>query len=216
MILLATRRDSFAILASERRESLPNQPSQAGDSKLVRHPSIPLALGVGVTTGSLWWVPRPAQRARPITAFLEEVAGEIDSPTQLDLSAIANRVKAKLQPGYEEMQRDAVVAIALIQDGKAEIGFQQIGSQTRLLMGNRTPFLPSSSLASFYSPTYGPSRYALLHNRCMTDASKVVETVRQFVADGIRYEQATVPAARRQCGDKVDVMLVDESGARLV
>jgi hypothetical protein len=216
-ILFATRRDSFAILASERLESVPNKSSQ-GCSQLVHHASIPLAFGVGVTAGNSWWVPAPAQRARPLTAFLEELAAEIDSPKDLVLSTIASRVKAKLQPGYAEMQRDAVVAIALFQDGEAEIGFQQIGSQTRLLMGNRPPFLPGppSSLASFYCPAYGPPRHELVHDRSMTDASAVVETVRKFVVDGMRHEQARVPAARRQSGDKVDVMLVDKDGARLV
>jgi hypothetical protein len=214
-ILLATKRDSFAILASESR---PNNPSQGGDSKLVRHPSIPLAFGAGVMTGNLWWVPAPSQRPRPITAFLQEVVDEIDSPDKLVLSAIANRVRAKLQPGYAEMQRDAVIAIALFRDGKADIGFQQVGSRARLYVGNRPPFLrgPSSLLTSFYCPKFGPPRHELVHNSSLTDASKVVETVRKFVVDGIKYEQATLPTERRQCGEKVDVMLVDEAGARLV
>jgi hypothetical protein len=217
-ILLATKRDSFAILASERLESGPNKPSQGLDSKLVCHPTLPLAFGVGVMKGNLWWVPAPARRGRPITAFLEEVADEIASPDGLVFSAIANRVKAKLQPGYDEMQRDVVIAIALFRDGKAEVGFQQVGSRARLFMGNRPPFLRGSTslLSSFYLPKYGPPRHELVHNSSMTDATEVVETVRKFVADGIRYEQATVPAERRQCGGKVDVMLIDEGGARLV
>jgi hypothetical protein len=213
---LATKRDSFAILAADRLESLPNKPVRGCDSNLLRHPSLPLALGL--TTGNSWWVPAPSQRARPITAFLEELTAEIHSPKELVLSAIANRVKAKLQPGYAEMQRDAVVAIALFWDNAVEIGFQQIGSQTRLLMGRRPPFLPgrSSSLASFYCPEYGPPRHELVHNRIMTDVEKVVTTVRNFVVDGIRHEQATVPTDKQQCGSKVEVMLVDATGARFV
>jgi hypothetical protein len=215
-ILLATKRDSFAILASERLESWPDKPSRGCDSKLVRHtnPNIPLAFGV--TTGNSEWVRAAWQKSLSIriTAFLQEVADEVNSLNSLVLSDIADRVKAKLQPGYEEMQREAVVAIALFRDGRADIGFQYIGSRQDLEEGLRRPFLPGSpsSLTSFYTQAC----YDFLHDPRITNATDVVEIVRNFVVLGIKYENATVPQDKRQCGGKVDVMLVDKDGARLV
>jgi hypothetical protein len=50
----------------------------------------------------------------------------------------------------------------------------------------------------------------------LVTASDLVEIARQQIRDGIAHEEATVPAERRQCGGKVDVMLVDKDGARLV
>jgi hypothetical protein len=167
-----------------------------------------------VTTGNSWWVPAPSQPARPITTFLEEVADETNSPNALLLREIANRVKAKLQPGYAEIRRDAVVAIALFRDGKAAIGLQPIGSQTDLLEGCHRPLLPGdpSSLGSFYSQ----ARCELLHDPSITNAIELIEIVRSFVLDGIKHEETTVPVDKRQCGGKVDVALVDKDGARLV
>jgi hypothetical protein len=69
-----------------------------------------------------------------------------------------------LQPGYEEMKCDAVVAIALVHDRKAEIGFQHIGSRSDLEEGCRQPLVPTIELNEFYSP----ERCASLHDQAVS------------------------------------------------
>jgi hypothetical protein len=213
-ILVATKRSSFAILGSERMESWPDKPSREGDCKIVWHknPSIPLACGV--TTGNSCWVSARGQRGRLITEFLEELAGEVRHSNELELSRIADRVKAKLQPGHAEMQRDAAIAIALFRDGKADIGYQHIGVRQDLEDGCNEPLLPlaPSELKSYCTA----ARVELLHDQSNTSANEVVELVRRFVFEGIEYERNTVPADKRQCGGKVDVVLVDAGGAKKV
>jgi len=62
-ILLATKRDSFAILAAERLESRPDGTPQVSiEPKIVYHKRLPLALGI---TGSSWWVPVPGPARAP-------------------------------------------------------------------------------------------------------------------------------------------------------
>src|SRR5262249_26550337 len=60
-ILLATKRDSFAILAAGGLEARPDGPPSSLGPKLVPHTSLPLAFGL---TGSSWWVPAPTQQGK--------------------------------------------------------------------------------------------------------------------------------------------------------
>jgi hypothetical protein len=212
-ILVGTMRESFAILAAEQMKAGPNGP--AGYScKLVWHQDRGIPLAFGVATGNATWVDSPGQPGRPITDLLQELAAGVTSPDQLVLEDIAGRVKAKLQPGYDEIKREAVVAIALCREGKAALGFQHIGQQQDLEVGPRPPFLPGppSSLRAFYNPACCD----LVHAAGVTNAKEVVEEMRRFVWYGIRHEQVTVPNTEmQQAGGQVNVVLVDKDGARL-
>jgi hypothetical protein len=162
-------------------------------------------------TGSSWWVPSPGKEGRPILSFLDEVIKQTKSLDDIVLGSVAQRVLTLLQPGYQEMQCDVLVAIAVFKDGKAAIGEQSIGSQTQLLE-NCARLHSTTPLQGFYDS----DRCESLRDRRITNAEKLVETVRQLLCDGIAEEERTVEWKRRECGGKVDVVLVDKNGVRWV
>jgi len=138
---------------------------------------------------------------------------QINSEEDLAVATVAQQVLATLQPGYKEMKRDVLVAIAVFKDDKAEIGEQPIGKETRLLVG--CPRLhPTRALV--LDRFYTAERCAALSDRGITRAEVLVPIARQIIADGIAQEEKLVASNKRECGGPVDVMLVDEDSARFV
>ena len=218
--LLVKPLPSFAVLAADQLAAFPDGRPPEPARKLVCHKRFPLAFGV--RTGAAHWPGAPGQPDGPIIDLLTQVLSEVASVNELVLEAIADRVKAKLQPGYEKVlnkegpekaqEIQAEVAIALFKGGKVEAGLQYIGCRQDRERLERGRILCPPSLALFYDD----ARCARL--RGLTVATEVIQEAGTLIDDGNAEEENTAAREKRQprCGFGHYVVVVDEKGARPV
>src|SRR5438128_1305193 len=127
-ILLYTKRDSFAVLAADqaasRRLSNGTHIVEARYTKLVCHPSLPLACGV---CGEAC-LPFNGRDARP-TKHVEAVLKTITT-RELDMDYIGERLRDQILPAIGTMDAQVGVYIAIASGGPPQICLQEIGKHT--------------------------------------------------------------------------------------
>jgi hypothetical protein len=211
-MILSTKRDSFAVLAAD--SLIGNAEGTVSScSKLILHPSLPLAFAVG---GWMWFPVDGAHASamHHVTAF----AARITSPDDLVVASLADQLRQLFQPGMDAMSNTIQVFIALVKDGKADVGLQQVSAST--ILGNPTQFRPGPfsfviprCLMDFFQA--GPHLTAM-HDPSVTDPLAVGGLARDAIQAGIDHERALNRGPNRVIGGPVDVVLVTAAGARLL
>jgi hypothetical protein len=211
-MIVSTRRDTVAVLAAESLHGRLGGPV-CYSTKVVCHSSLPLAFAVG----GCMWIPVGGLGAPAITQ-LTHLAATITSPDELILAQIADRVRQFIEPGLEEMQNTTQVFIALMNDGRADVGVQQVSASTVTTAPTRfwhlfEPVVPPS-VATFYN--HG-GLTAFLHDPTVTDPESVGQRARSVIQQCIDHERTVNPSGQNEViGGAIDVVLVTVQGARLL
>jgi hypothetical protein len=214
-IVLATKRADFAVVAADRQLGR-GTAAPTFEPKVYLHPSLPLAFaaaGLMVFTRDL------TGRTDYVTAHLEEIARGITSAEDLIAEAIAERVREQFQPAMDLARDKVQVFIALVKDGKADVGVQRVNDHrstddpTRFIPGCRHYIMPCE-LWDFYGRG---DRLEALHEAPVTDPEQVARLTRGFVQEGIDQECAlNADGKNKAIGGDIDVVLVTTAGARLL
>lgn len=210
-IILSTQRDGFAVLAADRLHG-GGRPDYR--PKVVRHPSLPLAFAVG----GLMVFP-VGSRYENATTHLKEIADTITSPSELVLSRIAERVRLLFQPSMD-LERDKVqVFIALVKDGKSDVGVQRV-SDARI-PDDRTRFIPGCGhyiipecLWDFYRKG---SHLDAMNNQTVNEPREVGRLAREAIQAGIDQERALHEDGKNKViGGDIDVVVVTATAPPLL
>jgi hypothetical protein len=205
-MIVATKRLGFAVLAADRFHGA----TQPRAPKVVWHPnpSIPLAFAIGGHS-HLLLNGRPA----PATEHLLEFARRITSPNDLELRVIDRRLMELLSPGIEEKQGEARVYIALVRNGRADLGFRnfsfQAGRLTSAFFEECRHFCPSQLETAFQ-----PSDWESFHDERVADGRVVIDQARRLVEQGISFDRALHNGVPGSCDGPAEVVLVSAAGAR--
>jgi hypothetical protein len=208
-IILSTKRDNLAILAADRLKG-----SQGGTDgtcdKTYSHPTLPLAFAVG---GCLWW-PLASNHASAREHIIE-LAQRITSFHGLVVKDLADRIRRLVEPGMEHMKQKTQVYIALVKDGKADVGLQQVSVST--MTDDPTNFWETCEqlMPPSIRPFFERERMAdLLHDPSVTAPEAVGQRARTLIQRCIDYERTMNPSGRNEViGAGIDVVLVTEAGA---
>jgi hypothetical protein len=212
-IVLATQRQSFAVLAAEQRRVLPRGDGTYEDQppreKVIVHPSLPLAFAF---SGSMW-LPSDGEGGQEtydlIAAFANQLGNDANPFTA---SATAEGLRKRIRAHVGSAEVRVAVHLALVVRGQAECGLLLVGNDAgnpeRFYPNCRLPLRPTA-LADFYTD----QRLARLHDESVGDSLTVVQLARQLVRNGIDYEESNYPAGQRQCGLRINVALVTAAGA---
>lgn len=134
--------------------------------------------------------------------FLQELADQYDSQDDLDLISVAKRVRELLSPGYQEMQWNVFVAIALVKNGLAEVGLQIISDQPKLIEGHQLPqVIPNKYL---HQPDLD-----FLHDPMVTDPDEVQQRAQQLIEKYMACD-AALPPQNRSIGGPIDLVLLSD------
>lgn len=206
-LILVTKRKEFTVLAAEQFHG---GVSRAYCQKVVPHPNpaIPIAFAIGGTAHLLL-----NGNAAPAREHLLDFANEIVSPDELDLTSIAKRLEQRISPGIEEKKGNAGVFIALVRNGEAAVGVQCFDYQNdrvkSTFYSQCRPWCPHEIEAAFDA-----TDWAVLHDPTNTDPDSVADQARKLVQKGIDYDEKLHGGRHESCGGKVDVVVVDSTGAR--
>jgi hypothetical protein len=210
-IILSTRRDSFAVLAADQLHGRAGGDALDFQPKVVLHPSLPLAFAIGglmrfaVRAQYAWATDHVARFARTIT-----------SPAQLVLQDIAEQLRVLFQPAMD-LERDRMqIFIALMSDGKADVGVQRVTAAsidddpTRFIPGCRHYIMPEG-LWTFYDQG---NRLEVMHDPAVTDPRDVYRFARELIQAGINCEASWhADGKNRVIGGDIDIVLVSSAGA---
>ena len=132
-IILSTKRDDFAVLVADQLIG-----SQTGPPVYARkvhlHPTLPLAFAVG----GCMWLPVGNHHA-PALEHVAQFAAGIVREDQLVVVDLADRLRQFLQPGMDHMSNTIQVFIALVKNGIADVGLQQVTGAE--VVGTATKFV---------------------------------------------------------------------------
>ncbi len=211
-IILSSKRDNFAILAADRLKGSQGGPDGTCD-KTYSHPTLPLAFAVG---GCVWW-PLASKQA-PALEHIIEFAQRITSFRDLVVKDLADQIRMLVEPGMEHMKQKTQVFVALVKDGKARVGIQQVSVST--MTDDPTHFwdtcelLMPPSIRLFFER----ERMAdLLHDPSLTVPEAVGERARTLIQRCIDHERTQNQSGRNEViGGGIDVVLVTEAGASIL
>lgn len=214
-IILSTKRADFAVVAADRLLGR-GTAAPAFEPKVYLHPSLPLAFAAA---GLMIFTRDLTSRSEYVTAHLEEIARGITSAEDLLVEAIAERVRERFQPAMDLARDKVQVFIALVKDGKGDVGVQRVSDHwitddvTRFIPGCRHYIMPCE-LWDFYGRG---DRLEAMHEATVTDPEQVARLTRGFVQECIDQERAlNADGKNRVIGGDIDVVLVTAAGARLL
>jgi hypothetical protein len=162
------------------------------------------------------WLP-VAGVARPATEHMEQFAAGITTEDRLIVPDLADQLRALMQPGMDHMNDTTQVFIALVKNGIADVGVQQVsgtgvvGASTRFIHSCE-PLMPPSILPFYNSRPYA----ALLHDPTVASPTEVVRRARWIAQRCIAHERVLNGGHNTAIGGAVDVVLVTAADARLV
>ena len=207
-IIVATKRDTFAVLAADQFHGSNSGPPQFA-TKLATHTKLPLAFAVG---GASWWpIGTPG---RPATAHLQDFAATIRSMEELVVSDLAEKLRILVQPAMEHMQDKTTIYIALCKNGQPSLGIQQV-SATRLtddptrFIPLCEPFMPPAIRAFFHQESLCSS----VHDSSITKPDAVGESVRVVIQKCMDHEKSNNNNGQnRTIGGTIQVAIIEPSG----
>jgi hypothetical protein len=211
-IILPTLRESFAILAAD---SLHGGARIAYASKIVLHKYLPLAFAAA---GSSWL--EIAGLGASTTNHLHSFSAQITSPAELNLSDIADRVQRRFLPGVENIRLATQIYVALVREGRAEIGVQLM--QPGDAAGDRTKFYRCTVADS--RPLIPPAitdfcraQLPTMHDRAIQDVQTVAAKTREVMNDCVAYERNSISGGTNKIiGGTIDIAAVTAAGAHFI
>jgi hypothetical protein len=199
-IILCTNREKFAVLAADQLHG-GGQPSPR--PKVVLHRKLQLAFAVG---GLMYF--HVGHHYEHATTHIQEFGDTITSPDELVVSEIADRLRLLLQPAMDLADDKVQVFIALVKDGKADVGAQwvsaaHIANDPTHFYPDCTRYLIPNHLHDFYQN--GPHLTAM-NNQSVTSLWEVGRLAREAVQAGIDQEHNE--GKHRTIGGPIDVVAV--------
>jgi hypothetical protein len=155
------------------------------------------------------WLPVGSQDASALN-HVAQFATAIVHEDQLVVADLADQLRHFLQPGMDHMKDTVQVFIALVKNGRADVGVQQVSGAG--VVGATTQFWPSCEplippcIQPFYNRWPLP---ALLHDASVSDRAIVCQRARSIAQQCIDYERMLHPdGENRVIGGGIDVVLV--------
>jgi hypothetical protein len=209
-MILSRKRDPFAVLAADRLIATHQGP--CGEvTKLIRHPTLPLAFAVGGMM-QFYLTPQYASAADHVAEF----SGTITAVDQLVVADIARGLEARFQAAMTTEKDRLQLFIALVKDGKADVGVQIVSSPT--ITEDPTRFIPGDDyyvipecIQEFCRK--GPHLNAM-RDQGLASPAEVGRLAREAIAAGILQEASLHGDGRnRVIGGRPNVVFVTKDGA---
>jgi hypothetical protein len=209
-MILSRKHDAFAVLAADRLIATHRGP--CGEvTKLVQHPTLPLVFAVGGMM-HFYLAPRYASAADHVAEF----ARTITSVDQLVVADISRALEARFQAAMTREKDRLQLFIALVKDGRADVGVQIVSSPT--ITADPTRPIPGDDYYVIPESIQQFCRQGA-HLNAMRDSgiaspAEVGRLAREAIAVGIVQEASLHPDGRnRVIGGRPDVVFVTKDGA---
>jgi len=207
-MILSTRREPCAILAAERQWGNASSPPSY-ERKLVLH-SLPLGFGLA----GFVWVPIGGIWATTMK-HVEDFAAGIKSTDELIVSDIADRLRTLFQPAMDAVANTMQIFIAVVKDGKAAVGIQEISA--RIIAARPTRFIDGCEqlIPELLLPYYDQQEFQdLLDDPDITDEKQIGRNARFAIERCIEHERSLHPDGKNEVtGGDVDVAIITTAGA---
>jgi hypothetical protein len=204
-IILSTKRDNFAVLTADRL--LGTHLGPLGEAmKLVRHPKLPLAFAVGGMM-RFYLAPRYAWAMEHVAEF----ADTITSLNELVVREIAERLEKRFQDAMNVERNKMQIFIALVKDGKADLGAQWVSAST--ITDDPTWFYPDRSrylIPCHLHDFYGKGALLdAMNDQAVNVPQEVGRLAREAIQAGI--EQERQEGKHTTIGGVPDVVVVTDA-----
>ncbi len=222
-IVLASKRDSFIVVASERKAlDIPAGIFEEDPQKIILHRSQPFAF---VTTGIASLTDAMAGNQVDVTALLDRALGEFNNPAGFRLEDIAARIANRMHPmvrqkirqvpaNAPESERRVDIVIAYVRGTTAEMGRCRIADRVETGFLNTYVDAPGPILQFLQSDRFKTPTGLFAEN--LSDPVSVANHMRRVVLEAVAHDASLHGGKNELCGTTVEVAIIGPKLARFV